>query len=207
MTTECACRKNSLLGLLITGLLISFGVIFNFPSMAWAHKVFIYAWYDGGTIYTESYFGAKKKVNGGLIRVYDLSGKMLLQGRTNEQGEFSFKSPQKTDLRIEVESGMGHRNECILRTEEQSNAPGIEVEDFKADETETVKMHSVSPDTEQIKALLEETLDSRLKSIKRELAAIRKEKSPGVTEIVGGIGYIIGLMGLIMYFRGRKKDE
>jgi len=176
-------------------------------STLWAHKVFIYAWVDGDTIYTESYFGAKRKVNGGLIQVFDLSGKTLLEGRTNDQGEFSFKCPQKTDIRIVVEAGMGHRGEFVLKKEEFSEAPVVEAENSKADEEKTEPMEPISADARQIKTLVEEALDSRLKPIKKELAAIRKEKSAGMTEIIGGIGYIFGIMGLIMYFRGRKKVD
>jgi hypothetical protein len=32
-----------------------------------------------------------------------------------------------------------------------------------------------------------------------------QKEGPGVTEIIGGIGYILGLFGLVMYFRNRKK--
>ena len=57
-------------------------------------------------------------MKGGLIQVFDPFGKKLLEGRTNEQGEFAFTSVQKTDLRIVLEAGMGHRSESILKKEE-----------------------------------------------------------------------------------------
>ncbi len=206
MRIESIKRKMSPLGRLVFGLAVSLGLILNSSPEASAHKVFIHAWFDGDTIYTESYFGAKRKVKGGLILVFDPSGKKLLEGRTNEKGEFSFKAPQKTDLRIVVEAGMGHRNECILKAEEDSRVPGGEAKDFKADNATAESMPLISVGAEQIKALVEQALDARLKPIKHELAAIRKEKSIGITEIIGGIGYIFGLMGLVMYFRSRGKD-
>ena len=207
MTTESTHREMSLLSRLLSGLVIGLGLIFTFPCTVWAHNVFIYAWVDGDTVYTESYFGAKRKVQGGLIRVFDLPGKELLEGRTNKKGEFSFKIPQKTDLRIVVEAGMGHRNEFILKAEDISDVRAVEAETFKADSAKAEAMPSISADAEQIKAIVELVLDSRLSPLRQELAAIRKEKSAGVTEIVGGIGYIFGVMGLIMYFKGRKKND
>jgi hypothetical protein len=34
---------------------------------------------------------------------------------------------------------------------------------------------------------------------------MRKEEAPGFREITAGIGYILGIMGLVLYFRSRKK--
>jgi len=91
------------------GLMLIFALLFISHSSALAHKVYIYAWLEGDTVYTESYFGAKKKVKQGLVRVFDLTGKKLLEGRTDEQGQFVFKPPSLIDLRLEVEAGMGHK--------------------------------------------------------------------------------------------------
>ncbi|MBW1851633.1 MAG: hypothetical protein JRJ15_09410 [Deltaproteobacteria bacterium] len=197
-------KKSPLRRLLLCPFIV-IGLILTSQSMALAHRVYIYAWADGDKIYTESYFGSNKKVKGGLIQVFDPSGKKLLEGRTNEQGEFAFTSIQKTDLRIVLEAGMGHRSESILKKEEFGGTPGGEYELVKNDGEKMESIAPISTDVEQIKTLVEQALDSRLKPIKRELARIRKEESPGLAEIIGGIGYIFGLMGLVMYFKSRKK--
>lgn len=173
-------------------------------SSSSAHGVYIYAWVDGATIYTESYFGAKRKVKNGVIKVFDLSGKILLQGKTNEQGEFSFKSPSENDLRIVVNAGMGHQSEYLLKAEEQT-----------CDSIKTQNEHNLSAQQEKpqnisledpliLKKIVEETLDKKLKPVMHELAALRKEKRPGFTEILGGVGYIFGIMGILMYMKSRK---
>ncbi|MBW1829023.1 MAG: hypothetical protein JRI74_06350 [Deltaproteobacteria bacterium] len=185
-------------------LVMTFSIILTFYSPALAHKVYIYAWFDGDTIHTESYFGSKK-VKEGLIQVFDLSGKMLLEGRTNEKGEFAFKPPQKTDLCIVIEAGMGHKSECILNAEEVETAPDVEPGTARTDEAKSEALSRKGTDAEQIRSVVEQVLDARLKPIQRELARIRKDERPGFTEVMGGIGYILGLMGLIMYFKSRKK--
>jgi len=50
--------------------------------------------------------------------VFDLSGNKLLEGKTNDNGEFSFKIPKKADLRIVLEATMGHKTEYILKADE-----------------------------------------------------------------------------------------
>ncbi len=89
------------------------------PS-AFAHKVNIFAYVEGDTVYTESYFPDGKKVQGGLVEVYDSQGKKLLEGITNDKGQFNFKSLKKDDTKIVINASMGHRNSCILSADEFS---------------------------------------------------------------------------------------
>jgi len=185
---------------------LAFVLCFTSVPPAFAHKVYLFAWVEGDTVYTDSYFPGKKKVINGPIKVFDPSGKQLLEGKTDENGQFSFKIPQRTDLRIVLEATMGHKTEYLLKAEEVS---GIEV---KPDaEKETAKLQDSSPgsvqtaDMEQIRIILEKAIDDRLKPIVRMLARLQEERGPGLTEIIGGIGYIFGLMGIALYFKSRKK--
>jgi nickel transport protein len=174
--------------------------------VAHAHKVYLFAWAEGDTIYTESYFSGKKKVKDGLIKVFDFSGNELLKGKTNEMGEFSFKIPQKTDLRIVLESSMGHGAEYIFKVNEFSD-----VAESSEDNMEKNRGSSASLpcgdyiDVAQIREMIEDSLDSRLKPISRRLAKLQEDRGPGFTEILGGLGYIFGIMGMVLYFRARKK--
>lgn len=52
---------------------------------------------------------------------------------------------------------------------------------------------------------LERNLHKELRRIHREIAALRAElESPGVPEILGGIGYIFGIFGTACYIAGKK---
>ena len=63
---------------------------------ATAHKVNVFAWVDGDRIYTQSKFSGGRKAKNATIEVYDRQGNKLLEGQTDDKGEFSFKIPQKT---------------------------------------------------------------------------------------------------------------
>jgi len=174
-------------------------------SAAYAHSVYLFAWAEGDTIYTESYFGDDKKVNDGLIIVFDPSGKEILRGKTNEMGEFSFKIPQKTDMRIVLESSMGHGAEYIFKVDEFSDTVENTEEKPEIMEPNGSSSSVQDMDTKQIRVMIEEILDSRLKPIARDLAMLQQKRGPGLTEIIGGIGYIFGIMGIVLYFKARKK--
>ncbi len=198
-------KKKSNLNRYVSGLAAAIFLCFISEATTFAHKVYIFAWQEEDTVHTESYFGSKKKVKDGLIQVFDSSGQKLLEGHTNAQGEFSFKPPQKTNLHIIVEAGMGHKGEFFLDLEEPEAFLTAETESTETRNTEPLSSTPASADAQEIRRIVEEALDSRFKPFMRELARIRKEKEPGFTEIIGGIGYIVGLMGLAMYFRSRKK--
>ncbi|HBI15937.1 MAG TPA: hypothetical protein DDY20_10565 [Desulfobulbaceae bacterium] len=85
---------------------------------AHAHKVNIFAYVEGGTVFTESYFPDGKPVSGGLIEVQDTKGNKLLEGKTDEKGLFSFPLPKNENLTIIINATMGHKNSFLLKESE-----------------------------------------------------------------------------------------
>ena len=185
-----------LLILFFASILIIFS---NLPALA--HKVTIFAWVEGDSVFIESKFIGGRKAKGAQILVFDREGKQLLEGKTDNRGKFSFKIPKLTDLRIVLNAGMGHKAEWRIPESEIKEAGGV------SEEKRTGKP-SLSIDTtlskQEIKDLIEESLDRKLGPIVRMMHE-SQSKGPSVTEIVGGIGYIFGLMGVALYFRNRGK--
>lgn len=172
-------------------------------SVVFAHKVNIFAYQEADTVYTESYFSDGTKVKDGIVEVYDRQGTKLLEGKTDENGEFNFKPPQKDDLKIVLLTSLGHKNSYTLSVDElpdiiASEKPqGPELKKFKAKEVAPV-------DLEQIKRIIDTSLDEKLKPIMRELAKAQ-QKGVSFTQVIGGIGYIFGIMGIILYFASKKR--
>jgi nickel transport protein len=202
---EAGCFRRSRL-MLIVCLVVFFLSCSSVPALA--HRVYIYAWVEGNTVSTESYFSGGVKVNNGLVQVLDLNGKKLLEGHTNSKGEYSFQVPEKSGLRIVVNASMGHRGEYVLKADELGGAAAPETRKEQAvNVTKTGSESSQQVDVDQLQKVVQQALDSRLCPIARSIAKLQEEKGPGLTEIVGGIGYIFGIMGLLLYFRSRKKQD
>lgn len=87
-------------------------------SPAQAHKVNLFAYVEGGIVYTESYFPDGSPVAGGKVLVYDRQQQLLLTGQTDSKGLFQFKLPKIDELNIVIEATMGHRNSYRLKTAE-----------------------------------------------------------------------------------------
>lgn len=85
---------------------------------SFAHKVNLFAYAEGGKVYTESYFPDGRPVEGGKLLVFDSAGTKLLEGTTENGGFFHFKIPKVDDLRIVIEATMGHKNDFTLKKSE-----------------------------------------------------------------------------------------
>jgi len=190
--------KVSLVILLLASIIV---VSFNPPALA--HKVIIFAWVEGDTIYTQSKFSDGKRATGAQVLVFDRDGRQLLEGKTGGGGEFSFKIPGVTDLGIVLDAGAGHKAEWRIPESEILEARGV-LEKKRSDEPS--QSMAVCLSKEEIKEIVEDSLDRRLRPIVRMMTE-SQAKGPSVTEIVGGLGYIFGLMGVALYFRNRGKKR
>jgi nickel transport protein len=63
---------------------------------------------------------------------------------------------------------------------------------------------SVGFSKEEVQKIVEDSLDKKLRPIVRMMTESKNTK-PSLTEIIGGIGYIFGLMGVALYFKNRSK--
>ena len=173
-------------------------------SVVLAHKVNIFAYVEGNTVYTESYFSDGTKVKGGTVEVYDHQGNKLLKGQTDEKGQFNFKPPQSDDLKIVILASLGHRNSYTLSVEEWVGQ--AEGEKPKEPESEKLKIKEAAQvDLDQIKRIIDGSLDEKLRPLRRQLTKLQ-QKEISFTEVMGGIGYIFGLTGIIFYFISRKRS-
>lgn len=190
-----------------------FWVLLLVAMPAGAHNVTIFAWVEGDTVFTESKFSGGRKAVHAPVGVYDASGEKLLEGKTDANGDFSFRIPQKTALKVVLEAGMGHRAEWTLPLEEI--APGGSVPKTAAalpdtpeppgtTKTGTVPVSGLTAG--EIEAAVERAVDRKLKPLMKLLAERRRE-GPSASDIFSGIGYIFGLVGVGVYFHYRRKRE
>lgn len=188
-------------------------------ASASAHRIIVFAWVEGDTVFVESKFPGSKPVKGGKVHVSDLTGNELASGLTGEQGRFSSKLARRTDLRIRVNAGQGHQGEWIVRTKAFEDSPPEKAADKLPVEQLPYSRSKPSSQPEvgfgngeafsginakKMEAVIESVLDRKLKPIYRALAGMQ-QKGPGVSDIIAGIGYILGLVGIAAYVHNRKK--
>lgn len=167
-----------------------------------AHKVTIFAYVEGGKVYTESYYSDGTRCRQSVIEVFDSSGKKILSGKTDEKGEFSFVPQKASELRLVLSASMGHRNETTLTKKDLLDggvAPG---------KKEALNGPEIVGriDAKALQRMLDQTLDKKLHPLMKLLVENQK-KGVSARDVFAGIGYIFGLMGLVIYIRNVKKDN
>lgn len=64
----------------------------------------------------------------------------------------------------------------------------------------------IAPTSEQIRAIVHDALEQKLAPIRQQIASGASSK-PAYIEIVGGIGWIVGLAGIVLFFMSRRKRQ
>ncbi|UCD31062.1 MAG: hypothetical protein JSV38_09595 [Desulfobacterales bacterium] len=190
-------------------------------GQALAHKATIFAWEEGDTIYTQSKLSGGKPVKGGEIIVLDSEGVLFLKGKTDDNGMISFTIPKKTGIKIVLKAAMGHQAEWSILPKEM-NGSGPESHTLETIQIAPVKKSKGSKDKDahkkasqrtdvglsrdDIQNIIDEALEKKLAPVLDKMATTHN-KGPGLTEIIGGIGYIIGLVGVALVLANRRKKE
>jgi nickel transport protein len=194
-----------------------------FIPFAYAHKVNIYAYAEDGMVHSESYFVDGTKCKNSVLEVFDEKDRTkLLEGKTDEEGKFSFKIPKATSLKLVLHASMGHQADFTIGEDEvreamgvkqTSKSPSVKVSSksesstsMKTQKKETAEISELKGISEsEIEAIVESAVDKKLQPVMRMLVKLQESSGkPGITEIVGGIGYIIGILGIVAYFKARK---
>jgi len=174
------------------------------PSSAWAHRLIIYGWVEGDHVITNSRFSNQRPVKGGDIAVFDSAGNLQTKGKTNEKGEFSFQVPGVGALEITLSAGPGHKANWRM-SEAELLAAGSHPYHKKAvsNPLPPARGEIETCNREVVEAVVEDALDRKLRPLMQHIAGAA-EKQVSFRDILGGIGYILGLVGLASYMRFRS---
>lgn len=197
---------------------------------ALAHKVTLFAYAEGGDIVADAFYSRSNKVRQGKIVVADAAtGEKLAEITTDEAGGARFPVPPKAlaarhDLKLTLVAGEGHQDDILVRASEFAPAEKPKPAEKSAAKAapaekpaaQSVQAAQVAPqpsprlDQAELEALVERAAE---RAVEKKVAPLRQMlerqagDGPRLVEIVGGIGYILGLFGVAAFFAARRKDR
>ena len=176
---------------------------------AFAHKVNLFAYVEADEIYVEGYFVDGKAAQNSKVQVLGPNGELLVEGITDDQGQYRFAVPQRTDLKIVVNAGMGHQTDFLLTAADLNKADVVDVVPAQSSEVAPGPLQSNSQTLEpasinnsELDAVVRKAVNEAIKPLVRELSAAQQKAS--LSSIIGGVGYIIGFLGLFAFFKARQ---
>jgi nickel transport protein len=200
-------------------------LLFAFVAISGAHGVNVFVYVEGDSIVSEGYFSKSAKAKDCIVEVYDSQGTKLLQGKTDEQGICAFKiadlPPFSGDLKFVLHAGQGHQAEFTLPASDlpgsqrtaASAAPAAgktspEGPPTKSDEE--AQQRATTVDENQLARLVDEAVAKQMQPVIKMLGNQQKlllemqQRGPGLRDIVGGLGWILGLVGIAAYLLSRR---
>ncbi len=205
------------------GLMIAITLFLLSSVPGWAHKVNVFAYVEGDTVVVEGYFSGNVKAQDSPVEVFASDGKKILEGKTDSKGMYSFKladlPPIKGDIKIVLDAGMGHRADFTLSmsdlssSAQETRSPQQKLEKEEPADPSLAAAHpSVQvQDPAVMKKIVEDAVDQRIQPLVKMLGTQQKllmeqrDRGPTLNEIVGGIGWILGIVGVAGYFMGRNR--
>ncbi len=181
------------------------------PGPALAHKVSVFAYVESGQVVLDAFYSRSTKVRQGQVEVRDATtGELLLQAITDDDGALRFPVPAKAvndGLKITLVAGEGHRAETTLSAAELGAAPAAQAaEPQPVSATQPAVPQPLPADAAAMEQAVQRAVEKAMAPV-RELLLRQAEQGPGMVEIVGGIGYIVGLFGVAAFAAAKRKER
>lgn len=175
------------------------------PHAAQAHKLSVFAWPEGSEIRGEVKFNGGRKAKNVQIAVQNAADQAVLAETVcDENGAFRFALPEqaltaKPDLLIVANGGEGHRGEWLLEAKEY--APAASAGSVSTGSTSAAPSAGVSE--EQLRRIVAEEMSKSLSPVRQSVAE-SLDPEPTLRDILGGVGWLIGLAGLAAWAQSRR---
>jgi len=160
------------------------------PTSALAHGVTVIAHAHGDSIHGEADYQGNIPVKNAKVTAFDPAGQEIGQTTTDEQGRFTLKARFRCDHRLLIDTGDGHGTEYTV--------PAAQL-------PKNLPTRGDAPAADHDSGDQLEVLHHKIDALQEQLD--RHEQKVRLRDVLGGIGYILGLAGAAFYFLGGRRKR
>lgn len=169
-----------------------------------AHLLKLFAYVEGTRIHGSAYFVGGDGVAGASITISDADDQPLARLKTDPQGVFSYRVETAGEYRLRVDTGEGHQAEWLIHAGEFAPSPApADVPTGLAVPAAEAVPEQAALSSPQLTALIEQAVARQIGPLRESLQ--RSQERARLSDILGGVGFIFGLAGIALWWRGRRE--
>jgi nickel transport protein len=191
-------------------LLLTFCLVLHAPG-AWSHGINLFATVEGTSIQGTLLYADGTPATKAPVVAYAPDGEVIAEATTDDTGRFVFEARVRVRHRLVGDAGQGHRGLFTIQAEDLPASlpdPDAALSEPVATD-EPVAATSVTTDALSVDfdARLEAAVARQLRPLREQLDAYGHQVR--IRDVMGGIGYLFGLVGLVVLLKeriGRRAD-
>jgi nickel transport protein len=178
----------------------------SLPGAAQAHRLNIFAGADGTVIKGTVYFQGMIPARAAHVAVFDPKGALVTEMLTDENGRFAFGAGRRVDHRIVADLEDGHRAAFMVPAAQlpPTLPAGSPAGEAPASTTAAAEPMPEAPPA-AIEAMVDAAVARHVGPLREQIAAY--EDKIRWHDVLGGIGYIVGMSGIACYFLARRRGS
>lgn len=178
------------------------------PRPALAHKLKLFATVEGTTILGRVYFAGDSRAKGIRITVQGPAGERLAEAVSDGDGRFAIDARERVDHHLVADSGDGHQARFVVAAADLP--PGLPE---RPGRNVVADVPTIAPSSAQgdqppapaadIEALVDRAVARHVRPLAERLVAL--EETLRWRDVLGGLGYIVGVTGVACYVAARRR--
>jgi nickel transport protein len=185
-------------------------MLLMFGGGAEAHKLKVFATATGGVIEGYAYFGTGGRARLSSVTVASPDGTLLGKTTTDDEGNFRYEATRRVDHVITVDGGDGHVASYTVAADELPQAlSGGDGPAAKLPAERTGAPVAAAPaisrggEDADLRAFIDQSIARQIRPLREQIDAYQEKIS--LHDVLGGLGYILGLGGLAFGFSQRRR--
>lgn len=177
---------------------------------AWSHKLKVFAAAEGTHLVGYAYFSPSGRPRQAAVTVTDADGNVLATATTDDEGRFEVEAKRRVDHHITVGGGDGHVATYTIKADELPDhlPPSPPTSLPPAGEgSKPSPIATVSPALPTSEAdwrtFIDQSIARQIRPLREQLDAYQEKV--WWHDVLGGIGYILGLGGLAFGLSERRR--